>query len=179
MYCKAITKKGHVCSCKALDGHIHCKRHSKINYPECAICYDNIYLPVKLTSCGHTFCKHCISICGNSCPLCRTVSCNVKSQNELFDGIFKKLSKLITDLDYITCKHKRILAIKHIYDIVFNNYHTLFHNHQHLLDTVVSKFIDIYNNSDNNLIFIKLNAKMEAMIEKLSSNAHHHLTRRC
>ena len=44
----------------------------------CAICMDIKYLPVRLSSCGHTFCKPCIcTLTAKSikvtlqCPLCR------------------------------------------------------------------------------------------------------------
>lgn len=170
MYCKAITKQGHVCCFKALHSNIHCKRHSKISYDECPICYDNIYVPLELNACGHTFCKNCITSWGNTCPLCRSLSDNVLSQNVLFDKVHYKLTKLISNLDLVTHKNDRILAIKQIYDVVFNNYYTLFHSHDHLLHIVVSKFIELYDNSDCK-IMNNLNTKLQSMLEKFPLKA--------
>ncbi|CAG2162852.1 unnamed protein product [Oppiella nova] len=62
---------------------------SMVKQVECAVCMD-VYTDPVVTECGHTFCRHCISLCMDSnpvCPQCRkdfitrklTVNFSIKS----------------------------------------------------------------------------------------------------
>jgi len=71
--CAAYTKNNRRC-CVSIDtGDKLCKRHSKMTFDTCSICFDNMYTPTTL-ACNHAFCTNCIyrwSSKGDMCPMCR------------------------------------------------------------------------------------------------------------
>jgi len=72
--CFGITSSGTRCKRKLTDCD-YCGVHKKCKVLECVICYERIENYLTLT-CGHTFCKHCISMWiarHNTCPCCRTI----------------------------------------------------------------------------------------------------------
>ena len=83
---------------------------------DCTICMDKMKIPT-LTTCGHTFCNHCIKMClkyKNSCPTCRKVIKNDKliiiSKNKTNNKYGGKLSKIISIIkEIITNKQNRII----------------------------------------------------------------------
>lgn len=83
---------------------------------DCTICMEKMKLPT-LTTCGHTFCNHCIKMClkyKNSCPTCRKVIKNDKliiiNKNKTNNKYGGKLSKIISIIkEIITNKENRII----------------------------------------------------------------------
>lgn len=102
--CAAYTKWNRRCCLSVEKGSEFCKRHTKMSFNTCDICYGNMYCEVKL-SCNHSFCRNCIykwSNKGDSCPLCRKLMFYV---NHSRDVIIKKAANLITKADHLL-KHK-------------------------------------------------------------------------
>lgn len=96
--CSAYTKWNRRCCFGVGEGDEFCKRHKKMKFDTCDICYGNMYCEVKL-ACNHTFCRNCIYIWsnkGDSCPLCRKVMFYV---NHSRDVIIKKASNMISKAD--------------------------------------------------------------------------------
>jgi len=74
VYCKAITTRGSVCIGSS-NRNGYCHIHSKLSPPECIVCYEDVWKPVKM-KCNHSICEDCFIkwfICGNNCtcPMCR------------------------------------------------------------------------------------------------------------
>lgn len=102
--CAAYTKWNRRCCLNVEQGREFCKRHAKMTFNTCDICYGNMYCEVKL-SCNHSFCRNCIykwSNKGDSCPLCRKLMFYV---NHSRDVIIKKSANLITKADNLL-QHK-------------------------------------------------------------------------
>ena len=96
--CSAYTKWNRRCCLGVEEGEEFCKRHKKMSFNTCGICYGNMYCEVKL-ACNHIFCRNCIyhwSNKGDSCPLCRKVMFYV---NHSRDVIIKKASNMISKAD--------------------------------------------------------------------------------
>lgn len=102
--CAAYTKWNRRCCLGVEKGSEFCKRHTKMSFNTCDICYGNMYCEVKL-SCDHSFCRNCIykwSNKGDSCPLCRKLMFYV---NHSRDVIIKKAANLIMKADHLL-QHK-------------------------------------------------------------------------
>lgn len=81
--CCSLTKRGKRCNNKKMNYSISgfCTYHETRNgvhyntEMECSICIQPMKNPLKLRSCTHTFCTHCVSkwlYHHDSCPYCRT-----------------------------------------------------------------------------------------------------------
>lgn len=96
--CSAYTKWNRRCCLKVEEGEEFCKRHKKMSFNTCDICYGNMYCETKL-ACNHSFCTNCIynwSNKGDSCPLCRKVMFYVNHSREMK---IRKASHLISKAD--------------------------------------------------------------------------------
>ena len=80
----------------------------------CTICMEKMKSPT-LTSCGHTFCNHCIKMClnyKNTCPSCRKVIKNdkliiINKNNNKYGGKLSKIINIIKEI--ITNKENRLI----------------------------------------------------------------------
>lgn len=83
--CSAYTKWNRRCCLHVEEGGEFCKRHKKMKFNTCDICYGNMYCETKL-ACNHSFCTNCIykwSNKGDSCPICRKVMFYVNHSREV------------------------------------------------------------------------------------------------
>ena len=91
-----------------------------------------------LTTCGHTFCNHCIKMClkyKNTCPSCRKVIKNDKliiiNKNKTNNKYGGKLSKIISIIkEIITNKENRIIIFSQWDNMLKLIHQTLVENKQ-------------------------------------------------
>ena len=153
-FCKAIIKKGSVCTNQSkCEGY--CNLHDKKKkYAECIVCYEDAWNPVKL-NCTHVICEDCfeqwyIDRENSTCPICRddatilaeahvckinriraqyitmgnNLSLNLNSNNKAANNAFRRLAAIY---EWILTKPSFLLRQPLLYDIIFSN---LLHKNQ-------------------------------------------------
>lgn len=111
--CNALTQKNSCCT-NIVHKNGLCKMHSKKDYDECAICYDNMYVKETLV-CGHSFCRHCIyKWKGNTCPMCRSIMFHIIHQRDV------KLDYAKQNIDLIDAHLKANMVNEHLFTHVLN-----------------------------------------------------------